>query len=108
MPKNKKKFIFQLVFFHPPLAVVARFTVLTISLIIYIVLANYFGQQIIDKTEEVFQAAYYESNWSVLPPEIRRYILLIQNNSTQRQALTTGKMGEVSLEAAGIVISIPF
>ena len=108
MPKNKKKFIFQLVLFHPSPVIAARFTVLTISLIIYIVLANYFGQQIIYKTEEVFQAAYYESNWSFLPPEIRRYILLIQNNSTQRQALTTGKMGEVSLEAAGIVISIPF
>ena len=64
---------------------------------------NYFGQQIIDKTEEVFQSAYYDSNWYIMTPEIRRYILLIQNNSTKRKNLTAGKMGEVSLEAAGIV-----
>ena len=95
---------FQLAFFHPPPAVVARFTILTVSMIIYIVLMNYFGQHIIDKTEEVFQAAYYDSDWYVMTPEFRRYILLIQNNSTKSRNLTAGKMGEISLEAAGIVI----
>ena len=65
---------------------------------------NWWGQQIIDKTEEVFHAAYYNSEWYKMPPEMRRYILLIQNNSTKRKTLTAGKMGEVSLEAAAIVI----
>ena len=65
---------------------------------------NYWGQLIINKTENVFQAAYYDSDWYVMPPQIRRYILLIQNNSTKPKTLTAGKMGEVSLEAAGIVI----
>ena len=65
---------------------------------------NYWGQLIINKTEEVFQAAYYDSEWYTMAPEIRRYVLLIQNNSTKYKTLTAGKMGEVSLEAAGIVI----
>ena len=72
-------------------------------MITYLVLMNYFGQQIIDKTEEVFQAAYYKSDWYIMPSNFRRYILMIQNRSTERKTLTAGKMGEVSLEAAGIV-----
>ena len=94
----------QLVFFHPPPAIVVRFTVFALTMVSYIVLMNYFGQKIIDKTEEVFQAAYYDSEWYAMTPKMRRYILLILNNSTKRKTLTAGKMGEVSLEVAGIVI----
>ena len=64
---------------------------------------NFLGQRIIDKSDDVFQAAYYDSNWYEMRPHLRRVILLIQNNSTKSQHLTAGKMGEVSLEAAGIV-----
>ena len=94
----------QLAFYHPPIVIVIRFTVFNISMIIYALLMNYFGQRIIDKTEEVFDAAYYKTKWYLMPPELRRYIHIIQNCSTQRKCLTAAKMGEVSLEAAATVI----
>ena len=80
-----------------------RFSILTACIIVYLVLMNYFGQQLIDKTEEVFQVAYYNTDWYTMPSTFRRYILMIQNRSTERKTLTAGKMGKVSLEAAGIV-----
>ena len=67
---------------------------------------NYLGQRVIDRADGVFQAAYYNSKWYVMPAHLRRMILLVQNNSTKYQGITAGKMGEVSLEAAGIVIII--
>ena len=98
--------IFQLLFYHPPAAVVIRFTVFTVSMIIYLTLMNFFAQLIINKTEEVFNVAYYDTDWYLLPIEFQRMILLIQKSATKRKALTAAKMGEASLEAAGIVIEL--
>ena len=67
---------------------------------------NYMGQRIIDRSEGVFQAAYYDSKWYLMPGHLRRMILLVQNNSTKYQGLKAAKMGKVSLEAAGIVMTI--
>ena len=73
-------------------------------MITYLICMNYFAQLIIDKTEEVFNVAYYDTDWYIMPVEFQRMILLIQKSSTNRKALSAGKMGEASLEAAGIVI----
>ena len=91
-------------FYHPPLMVAIRFSILSISMVIYLVFMNYFGQRIMDKSAQVFHTAYFDSDWYVMPKELRRMILLIMIDSTECRKLTAGKMGEVSLEAAGIVI----
>ena len=64
---------------------------------------NFVGQRIIDKSDQVFHAAYFDSKWYIMPVHLRRMILMIQNRATESQRLSAGKMGEVSMEAAGIV-----
>ena len=82
-----------------------RFVAFIISMIIYIIGMNFFGQRIIDHSEKVFYSAYFDSKWYIMPVHLRRMILMIQNQATKTQRLSAGKMGEVSMEAAGIVIS---
>ena len=86
--------------------VYVRFISFIVCAVVYILVINYMGQRIINKSEGVFQAAYYDSKWYVMPAHLRRMILLVQNNSTKYQGLTAAKMGKITLEAAGIVITI--
>ena len=67
---------------------------------------NLLGQRIMDKSYKVFHSAYFDTKWYLMPPKIRRYIHVILINSTKCSNITAEKMGEVSLEAAGIVISM--
>ena len=73
-------------------------------MLIALVLLNYFGQRIIDKKYEVFRVVYFDTNWYLMPPKLRRHIHIILNCSTDCSGLSAAKMGELSLEAAGIVI----
>ena len=90
-------------FYHPPLFIIIRFTSLAISFVVALILGNYMGQQIIDKKNEVFHSAYFCSKWYIMPPTLRRLVLLISINATDCSGLSAGKMGDVSMEAAGIV-----
>ena len=83
-----------------------RFGALAMSVLNALILTNYFGQRIIDKKNEVFYSAYFCSGWYLMTPELRRHIHIILNCSTDCSGLTARKMGEISLEAAGIVIII--
>ena len=85
------------------MTVTIRFVPLTISWLIALILLNYFGQRIINKKEEVFYTAYFCTKWYLMPVEHRRMILMILKNSSDFSGLSAGKMGEVSMEAAGIV-----
>ena len=78
-------------------------SMVTISVLIALVMINYLGQRIIDKKEEVFHSAYFETKWYMMPPLLRRWIHIILICSTDCSALTAGKVGDVSLEACGIV-----
>ena len=82
-----------------------RFVPIIISMTLVLVIMNWLGQRVIDKNDQVFHSAYYDSKWYLMPKELRRMILLVQNNSTKYGGLTAGKMGEVSLESAGRVIN---
>ena len=82
-----------------------RFTPLALSILCVILTLNYIGQRIINKKEEVFYSAYFRTKWYMMPLEYRRMILMILNNSSDFSGLSAGKMGDVSLEAAGIVSS---
>ena len=96
--------MFQLFFYNPSTTVLTRFIPFVISFLAIILLLNYFGQRIIDKKEEVFHAAYFNTKWYLMPVEHRRMVLMILINSSDCSGLSAGKMGDVSLEAAGIVI----
>ena len=85
------------------MVITIRFTPIIISTIAVLIFLNYLGQWIIDKREEVFHRAYFCSKWYVMPVEYRRMVLMILMNSSDCSGLSAGKMGDVSLEAAGIV-----
>ena len=97
---------FQLVFYHPPTAIIIRFSALLIAVVIGLLLLNFMGQRLIDKKNQVFHSVYFGTNWYLMPPKLRRWIHIIINCSTNCSGLTAGKMGDLSLESAGIVIFI--
>ena len=97
---------FQLLFYHPPAAIIIRFSALLIAVVIGLLLLNFMGQRLIDKKNQVFHSVYFGTNWYLMPPKLRRWIHIIINCSTNCSGLTAGKMGDLSLESAGIVIFI--
>ena len=73
-------------------------------MLIALTLLNYLGQRIIDHKEEVFESVYCKTNWYIMSPKLRRWVHIIAVASTDCSGLSAGKMGDISLEAAGIVI----
>ena len=81
-------------------------SILIVSLLFALLLLNYLGQEIIDKKEQVFYSAYFETTWYNMSPKHQRWIYIILICSTDCSGLSAGKIGDVSFEAAGIVIFI--
>ena len=97
--------VLQLVFYHPPGMIVLRFSIASLSIVIYLIATNFLGQRVIDSKAQVFYTVYHQTEWYRMSPKHRRMILLIQNRSINcSSGLSAGKMGSVSLETAGIVI----
>ena len=85
------------------MAVAIRFIPLALSCLTVLLNLNYLGQRIINKKEDLFYSAYFRTKWYLMPKEHRRMVLMILINSSDCSGLSAGKMGDVSLEAAGIV-----
>ena len=85
------------------MAIAIRFIPFAMSWVSVLLLVNYFGQRIINEKEKLFYTAYYRTKWYLMPVKFRRMVLMISINSSNLAGLSAGKMGDVSLEAAGIV-----
>ena len=83
--------------------VAIRFIPLAISCLTILLNLNFLGQRIINKKEELFYSAYFRLKWYLMAKKHRRMVLMILNNSSDFSGLSAGNMGDVSLEAAGIV-----
>ena len=68
-----------------------------------VVCLNLFGQKIIDGNDQVFNSAYYATQWYLMPPKLRHVIHVIMICSTKTKGLTIGKLREVNMETCGNV-----
>ena len=98
--------LFQLAFYDSSMTAILKYVPSILLLLSSLVFINYFGQRIIDKKKKVFQLAYFGTKWYLMPPKIRRKVLMILICSTNCSGLTAGKMLEISLENAGNVLLI--
>ena len=98
--------LFQLVFYDSSMTAILRYVPAILLLLSTLVSINYFGQRIIDRKKQVFQLAYFGTKWYLMPPKIRRKLLMILICSTNCSGLTAGKMSKISLENAGNVLLI--
>ncbi|XP_019700321.2 uncharacterized protein LOC105190446 isoform X2 [Harpegnathos saltator] len=96
--------IFQIMSFGGSVEELIVHYIFTGVIFMYILVSNYFAQEILDHNNQVF-AAVYNIQWYTTPLYIQRMILFLLQNGTKTLTLNIGGLFAASLEGTATLIS---
>ncbi|XP_014484775.1 PREDICTED: odorant receptor 67c-like [Dinoponera quadriceps] len=96
--------VFQIITFGGSFEMLAVHCVFSFTILVYIFLASYYVQDILNHNDQVFATAY-NIHWYTTPLHIQKMILFLLQSGTKNFSLNLGGMFLISLQSSTTLLS---